>query len=154
MLWHNWQVRIVRRFAPSPGYISVWANPQRNSCLHRLLWRGVSEQECQGSWLPLQGDPILNDHFDPQACSCDVELATCIAATGHCAPSILGIADQWGMFSFSWSLGLGFVDKRNKRLNWLACKSKLFYVFVDMQLQIQNTRTAQKRIRAICNYIV
>ena len=29
-----------------------------------------------------------------QACSCDVELAACIAASGHCAPPLLGITDH------------------------------------------------------------
>ena len=29
-----------------------------------------------------------------QTCSCDVELATCIAASGHCAPPLLGITQH------------------------------------------------------------
>ena len=108
VLWHNRQVRVMRQPTPCLGHIQAWANWEWKGSLHRVLCeqrRPDRRCECagkvRGSWLSLPGEhpidttQLLIILIFSKTCFCDVSLAACIAATGHCAPPLLGISNWW-----------------------------------------------------------
>ena len=99
LLWRGSHGRTKKRWGGRLPLQGDWSKlSMREMIKFQIITHKATLSCCNKYHLP--GKKIKNKKLNNisllsfQACSCDVELAACIAASGHCAPPLLGITDH------------------------------------------------------------